>query len=80
MNGEYTQVPKKPFVFFRLLQYVVLIAAYTYFLCVCQDYKSCMKTEKSETPADDKKSEGKKSSGSKKGEEENKDAEEKKDE
>jgi len=81
MNGEYTQVPKKPFVFFRLLQYVVLIAAYTYFLCVTQDYKSCMKTEK--PAADDKKSEKSKKSdkksnksGSKKGE----DAEEKKDE
>ena len=78
MNGEYTQVPKKPFVFFRLLQYVVLIAAYTYFLCVCQDYKSCMKTEPKPS-ADDAKSQksqkSKKSSGSKKGEEDKKEGE-----
>lgn len=66
MNGEYTESPKKPYVFFKLLQYVVLIAAYTYFLCVCQDYKSCMKTE---APKDDAKSEkSKKSNKSKKSE------------
>lgn len=74
MNGEYSQVPKKPFVFFRLLQYVVLIAAYTYFLCVCQDYKSVMKTEKPAADEDkksqksEKKSEKSKKSASKKDE------------
>lgn len=54
MNGEYTTTPKKAFVFFRLLQYVILIALFTYFLCVCQEYKTVMKTErpaKAEKPA-----------------------------
>jgi amino acid transporter len=87
MNGEYTQSPKKAYVFFRLLQYVILIGVYTYFMCVAAEYKSCMKTER---PVDDKKSTGSKKSkasskksaksGSKKGEEAAPEAEEKKDE
>lgn len=72
MNGEYTSTPKRSFVFFRLLQYVILIAAFTYFLCVCQEYKSVMKTER--PPKEEKKEEPK-------GDEEKKDeGEEKKDE
>jgi len=78
MNGEYTSTPKKAFVFFRLLQYVILIAAFTYFLCVCQEYKSVMKTERpvkpvaAEAPEEEKKSEKPDEEEKKEGEEEEK--------
>lgn len=74
MNGEYTTTPKKSFVFFRLLQYIILIAAFTYFLCVCQDYKTAMKTER---PAKEEKAASEKPK-SEKAEEEKKEGEEEK--
>jgi hypothetical protein len=60
MNGEYTATPKKAFVFYRLLQYIILIAFFTYFLCVCQEYKTVMKTERPAKEADEKKDDEKK--------------------